>query len=279
MMFARMRIPIANAAGPKSKELPDIEKLLRTPLDAITIGSITLGPNAGNSRQFYWADNKTGATLNSLGLPNKGLAHYQKILPGVIQSAQAKGKRVRVSIAGSHPAEYAALAKELARFDIDGLEINASCPNVWHGTRQRRIPSFDLPLLQSILTQAAKAAPGHMFDIKVSPVSDPVFLSKLCTVLSDTKCVRAVVTSNTFPNALGPNGRLSGLGGTPLRFVALGQVRQLRTLLPKRIKVTGVGGISTRKHIREYAQAGADGVQVGSHYFKHGAQVFHTLIA
>ena len=77
---------------------------------------------------------------------------------------------------------------------------------------------------------------------------------------------------------MGGNG-LAGLGGRPLKPVALGHVRQLRTLLPTRIAIVGVGGVFEGRDVFDYINAGAAGVQVGTACFAYGADVFQDIAA
>ena len=77
---------------------------------------------------------------------------------------------------------------------------------------------------------------------------------------------------------MGGNG-LAGLGGRPLKPVALGHVVQLRALLPSRVSVVGVGGVFAGKDVTDYLAAGAAGVQVGTACYAYGAGVFQDIAA
>lgn len=263
---------VYNAAGPRSKELSDIQALLLTSIPKVTIGSITLEPGKGNPGTTFWKN--AGTTLNSVGLKNRGLAYYEKTLSRIIGSIN---KKLRASIASDAPSGYAKLAAAFLRLGIEEIEVNASCPNVWKAGKQKSIATYDGELLTTIIKALEKVSSRKVFDIKLSPISDPTALRSVARIIAGARHVRAVVTSNTFPNAYDEHIGLAGMGGAALRHIALGQVRQFRVLLPKRIVIVGVGGISTHEHIRQFHRAGADEVQIGSYYFEKGPGVFAKL--
>jgi dihydroorotate dehydrogenase (fumarate) len=71
---------------------------------------------------------------------------------------------------------------------------------------------------------------------------------------------------------------LAGVAGSALKPISLGQVQQFRTLLPESFDIIGVGGISTGRDVLDYLRAGADSVQVGTHYFQNGPRVFSEIL-
>ena len=71
---------------------------------------------------------------------------------------------------------------------------------------------------------------------------------------------------------------LAGLCGKFLKPIALGQVKQLRALLPDSIEVVGVGGVSEGRDAIDMLRAGASAVQVGSACYAHGAKVFQDIL-
>jgi len=270
-------VRVYNAAGPRSKSPKDLRTLLATPVPVITIGSVSLAASTGNKAKKYWVDPASGTSLNSMGLPNKGIAYYERLLPTFIKDAHAAGKKVRVSIVGSRTSEYVELVRRLRKLDIDQIEVNTSCPNVWNGTKQKRIASFDLDLLEKLVSATLKVAKGLPLDYKLSPYSDPEMLRKVALLLRRHAGIRAVVTANTFPNAYSALTGLAGMGGDGYRHIVLGQVKQFRQVLPARIKIVALGGASSKKHVADYVAAGAAEVQVGTHYFKNGPGVFKKL--
>src|SRR3989338_7351954 len=85
--------PILNAAG-TCKTLEDFKKLVRTPLPAVMIGSITGGVRHGNPGNTFYSN--PNFSLNSAGLPNPGIDYYVDSLPQMVKIADAADKYVFV---------------------------------------------------------------------------------------------------------------------------------------------------------------------------------------
>ena len=272
--------PVMNAAG-TCKSPDDVRELARSAAAAVVVGSITVAARAGNSGATYHSGD--GFSLNALGLPNRGLAYYAEHLPAMAETAHAASKPLVLSVAGFAVDDYAQAAAAAAPTGVDLLELNLACPNVWDGGSQKRIACFDEGQTAAILTavdDTLRAAPGSVrYGVKISPFSDPEALAGLAEVLG--KAVAAgrgpsyVCTSNTFPNGLAFDdaGRpvigveLAGLAGPALRPIALGQVRQLRRLLPPEVEIVGAGGVTTGRDVADFLRAGAAAVQVATAYW------------
>ncbi len=294
-----------NAAG-TCKSLDEVSVLARSAVSAVVVGSITLRPRTGNGGNVYYPGDFF--SLNALGLPNPGLAYYREHLPAMISMAHAAGKPLVVSIAGFSEAEYAVVAHDVALAGVDIIELNLACPNVWDDGRQKRIACFDNDRTEAICAQVSQAlttaaatstAAGDSadrqpppFGIKISPFSDPAGLAALAGLvarLSGTpQGPRFVCAVNTFPNAfvLDEANRpvidveLAGLAGAALRPVALGQVRQLRRLLPETVELIGAGGVSRGRDIADFLCAGATAVQAATAFWNRNgdAGVFGDIL-
>ena len=275
-----------NAAG-MCKTLDDVERFRAAPVTEVNLGSVTALPRAGNSGTTFWIDDASGASLNALGLPNQGLAWYRAQMTGIAERVHASGKRLRVSVAGFSVDDYRALVAGLSGFDIDCIEINLSCPNVWDGADQKPVFALDPELTETICRIAGELAPQRIaLAVKLAPC-DPLLLKRLAGIVAANGRIGEVVAVNTLPNAfaweggrqaMGGNG-LAGLGGRPLKPVALGHVVQLRSLLPSRVSLVGVGGVFAGGDVTDYLAAGATGVQVGTACYAYGARVFQDIAA
>lgn len=282
--------PIMNAAGTckmfAGKE--GVEELARSATSAVVLGSITMAHRDGNPGTTFYVDPDGRFSLNSLGLPNRGLAWYRELFPAVWRTCRAAGKPLIVSVAGFSPKEYAMLAAAAFEGGADMVELNGGCPNVWDGREQKRIPSFDTAMMCDILMHVQDAVgPDARVTVKLSPMSDPHALAALAKTVTLWPVVKGVVTSNTFPNTFARDGKaaaisvgsgLAGMAGPALKPIALGQVRQLRALLPPSIAVIGVGGIGTGGDVRDFIAAGATAVQIGTALLRHGPRIFERLI-
>jgi dihydroorotate dehydrogenase (fumarate) len=281
----RLANPVMNAAGTCKTE-EDVEYLACSDTAAIMVGSITVEPREGNAGVVYWSEPRF--SLNSRGLPNRGMVCYREMLPRMVDVAHYKNKPLFLSVAGFSPKEYADLATLGFDCGVDLVELNLGCPNVWHGSVQKRIACFDSQLVAEILrcVETAVGADARIA-LKISPFSDPFALAEVAQVISRSSMVKVVTTANTFPNALsysstGPrieagNG-LAGLAGSVMKPIGLGQVLQLRDLFPDRIQIIGVGGITCGRDIAEYLKSGAAATGVATAYLDHGESVFSIFL-
>lgn len=275
--------PVLNAAG-TAKSLADVTGLSRSPVAAVTLGSITKEPRAGNAGEVYAS--RAGYAVNALGMPNRGAAFYRDALPEIAGVAHAAGKPLIVSVAGFSPDEYGELAELAAEGGADLVELNLGCPNVWDGGEQKRIMSFDPELVAAALRASAGASAP--VGVKLSPLSDPVLLGEVAAATAASGG-QFVVSCNTFPNglALRGDGRpaidvgLGGVSGAAMKPVVLGQVAQLRALLPEGVDIVGCGGVRSGQDVRDLLGVGASAVGLATAFWDAAEDpgVFGDLLA
>jgi dihydroorotate dehydrogenase (fumarate) len=284
--------PVLNAAG-TCKLLEggdhDVYELARSATSAVMIGSITLDPREGNSGDVYSFDQALGISLNSLGLPCRGREYYAKHLPIMIKVAHDAGKALFVSVAGFSTTQFYKLADVAFTGGADLVEVNFGCPNVWQNGQQHRIFSFDeeaigeaLRLIQKDQGKDARVA------VKLSPFSDPFKLAEVARVIAEFEAVKVVTSTNTFANgflfAEGNRSRprisvnYAGFAGPAMKPIGLGQVRQLRTLLPERIQIMGVGGVTSGDDVRDYLAVGASAVQTATAFLQSEPGLFSKIL-
>ncbi|WP_163554474.1 dihydroorotate dehydrogenase [Candidatus Frankia alpina] len=291
--------PVMNAAG-TCKSVEDVDAFARSAVAAIVVGSITRQPRTGNAGNVYWPGRIY--SINALGLPNRGLDYYGAHLPRMVDQAHEAGKPLIVSVAGFDVGEYAEIAEVVAGTGVDLIELNLACPNVWDGSAQKRIACFDPDQTAAVCTAVgdallARAAgdPARRvpYGVKISPFSDPAALAELAAALAEPAGrpggPRFVTAVNTFPNALVIDAgnrpvvdvELAGMSGPALKPVGLGQVRQLRRLLPDIVDVVGAGGVGEGRDVAEYLRAGAVAVQAATAFWNRGEDpsVFGSILA
>jgi len=282
----RLEHPLMNAAG-TCRLVEEARKLARAPTAAIMIGSIAVNPRPGNSGEVFWSS--PGFSLNSMGMPNPGADYYRQHLPEIIALANQANKPIFVSVAGFFASEYVMLTALAFSYGAALVELNLSCPNVWEAGQQERIACFDPSYTAEILNAVERqVGPRARVAVKLSPFSDPSMLLTIAKVIGDSKLIKVVTTSNTFPNAfcfneqgksriVAGNG-LAGLAGPALKAITLGQLIQLRQLLPERIQLIGVGGIAQPQDILDCQRAGATAVQIATDYLVRGERAFVSLL-
>ena len=201
--------------------------------------------------------------LNSIGLQNPGVEYFaQNDLP-FLRSFDTK---IIVNACGSSIDEYVELCKILNTLDIDGVELNLSCPNVkagcmafgnsYDGVYQatsavRKV--LDKPLIVKLtpnVTDIASIAKA-VEDAGADGVS---LINTLLGMKIDIDKRKPVLANNT-----------GGLSGPAIRPVAVRMVYQVAKAV--NIPVLGMGGIVSGEDAIEFMIAGANAVSIGAGNF------------
>ncbi len=248
-----------------------------------TLGSFTPPARDGNQGNRLFAEEYADvALLNAYGMPNLGFESLGEYLYDLAERENNRGGEIRLNIAGFSVDDYVNGARECCRYRfVKELELNLGCPNVRTDGAQEGIISFNPDRVAEIIDAVYGAVrdTGPRIAVKLSPYSNPADLTKVAEVIAErADKVTRVVTSNTYPNASGYDeaGRLlidvndgyGGMSGPAMKFIAIGQVRQFRKILPGSIEIDGVGGVSSGRDMRDLELAGASRVQVGSAFFR-----------
>ncbi len=258
----KLKNPVMAASGTFGTEyggLIDIDSL-----GALVMKTITRDERYGNPPPRV-AETASGM-LNSIGLENKGIEDFIK---NKITSLKKIKIPIIASIAGNDEKEYAALAGELSKISIiAALEINLSCPNVKHGSRQGLIAQ-DAEATHSMI-RAVRGVTHLPIVAKLTPsVTD---ISKIA-IAAEKGGADAVLLVNTFPAMAVDieSGRprlgniTGGLSGPAIKPIALKMVWDVYNNVD--IPVIGVGGIMDYKDAIEFMLCGATAVQVGTATF------------
>lgn len=271
---------VMNAACSVAKTHEDIQNLVRTNIDIVTIGSITVDPRTGNPEPRWYSTESFA--INSFGMPNEGLEYYRKNLPTMISVIHDAQKKANLSVAGFNTDEYTKLAAMADQVGVDFVELNLGCPNVQVDGKQKPIASFDMDYMEEIIN-AVRLVCTKPILIKLSPYSNPAELNSVASLLGSLE-VSGVVTSNTFANTYSEvNGKAvvameyGGLSGKVMAPIGLGQVRQFRAALPASVEVIGVGGIESYKDASDYFDAGASAVQVATLIVRDGHSAINKV--
>lgn len=201
--------------------------------------------------------------LNSIGLQNPGVEYFaQNDLPWLKQFDTA----IIVNACGSSIDEYVELCKILNTLDIDGVELNLSCPNVKAGclafgttyegvkevtSRVREV--LDKPLIVKLtpnVTNISEIAKG-VEDAGADGVS---LINTLLGMSIDTKTRKPFLANN-----------MGGLSGPAIRPVAVRMVYQVANSV--KIPVLGMGGIVSGNDAIEFMLAGAQAISIGAGNF------------
>ena len=231
------------------------------PFSAFVSKTITLKPRAGNPPPRLWET--AAGMINSIGLPNKGLAGYlEHDLPQLAELPVPLITNVMGST-GDELAELTAACDE--RSEIAAVELNVSCPNVATGLDIGAVPAE----LERVVERVRPATTKPLV-VKLTPNTADV---GACAQAAEAAGADAVSLINTLrAMALGPGGepwlggRTGGLSVPAIRTVALAQVAAVAARV--NVPIVGMGGVQTGAHALDLLRAGATLVAVGTETFR-----------
>ncbi|MCI9287138.1 MAG: dihydroorotate dehydrogenase [Clostridia bacterium] len=257
----KMKNPVTVASGTfgygrEFEEFIDLNKL-----GGICTKGTSLKPRPGNKPPRVYET--IAGMLNSIGLQNPGVEYFMNNdLPYLKKFDTA----IIVNACGSSIDEYVELAKVLNTLDIDGVELNLSCPNVkagcmafgttYEGVKEvtsqvRKV--LDKPLIVKLtpnVTDITLPAKGAQ-DAGADGVS---LINTLLGMSIDTHTRRPHLANN-----------MGGLSGPAVKPVAVRMVYQVAQAV--NIPILGLGGIVTANDAIEFMLAGASAVSVGTGNF------------
>jgi dihydroorotate dehydrogenase (NAD+) catalytic subunit len=244
------------------------------PFAAFVSKTITPQPRAGNEPRRIWET--PAGMLNSIGLPNKGLAGF--LADDLPQLAELPVPLI-VSAMATDREDFARVVAALdAREEVAAVELNVSCPNVHSGLIVGENPSETLALLATL-----RPLTGKPLIVKLTPnVADPAAVA----IAAEEGGADAVSLINTLKgSALDPRSGEpalaaghGGLSGPAVRPVALAQLRAVRAAIA--LPIVGMGGIASGADAAEFLRAGAAVVAVGTESFsdpRAGSRVAREL--
>lgn len=230
-------------------------------LGGIITKGTSLKPRSGNKPPRV-CETASGM-LNSIGLQNPGVEYFaQNDLPFLRKFDTA----IIVNACGSSIEEYVELCKILNTLDIDGVELNLSCPNVkagcmafgssYEGVKQvtskvRKV--LDKPLIVKLtpnVTDIASIAKA-VEDAGADGVS---LINTLLGMKIDIDKRKPVLANNT-----------GGLSGPAIKPVAVRMVYQVAQEV--NIPILGMGGIINGDDAIEFMLAGATAISIGAGNF------------
>ena len=252
--------PILLAAGTAGfgHELDGVIDLDR--LGGIVTKAVSLAPRHGNAppRVAEFA----GGMLNSVGLANPGLEQVRtEEIPWL--AARLHQARIIVNVVGFIEAEYADVVAGLEGCPgIAGYELNLSCPNTSAGGVEFGAD----PDSARRVVAACRGVTRRALIAKLSPALPDIPAIAEAAIEAGADGITVV---NTLPGYLfegdrprlgNGNGGVSGPALLPIGLLAVRRVKQRFPDLP----VIGVGGVRCTADVRQYLEAGASLVAIGT---------------
>ena len=230
-------------------------------LGAVITKGTSLKPKSGNKPPRV-CETASGM-LNSIGLQNPGVEYFANNDLPYLRKFDTK---IIVNACGSSIDEYVELCRILNTLDIDGVELNLSCPNVKEGCMAfgntyegvKKVTSevrkvLDKPLIVKLtpnVTDIASIAKG-VEDGGADAVS---LINTLLGMKIDIYKKRPVLANNT-----------GGLSGPAIKPVAVRMVYQVAQAV--NIPIMGLGGIVSGEDAIEFMLAGATAISIGAGNF------------
>jgi dihydroorotate dehydrogenase (NAD+) catalytic subunit len=233
------------------------------PFAAFVSKTITVEPRQGNPPPRLWE--LPAGMINSIGLPNKGLAGY--LAEDLPELARLPVPLI-VNVMGFTREEVATLVEAMGeRDEVAALELNVSCPNVESGLIMGADPAETAALLEHVRPRTAKP-----LIVKLTPnATDPGAVAQA----AEAAGADAVSLINTLKGAaLDPHGsggfwlggRTGGVSGPAVRAIALAQVADVAARVS--IPIVGMGGVQRGRDARDLLDSGASLVAVGTESFR-----------
>jgi dihydroorotate dehydrogenase (NAD+) catalytic subunit len=271
--------PIINGSGTfdaiAARRVFGEELLDRFPFAAFVSKTVTLEPRQGNPPPRLWE--LAGGLINSIGLPNKGLAGYlEHDLPELSELPVP----LIVNVMGFSRDEVAQLVHAFdQREEVSALELNVSCPNVETGLMMGADPGEVARLLERVRPLTAKP-----LIVKLTPNATDVPAVARAAQEAGADAVSLVNTLRGM--ALDPNtgdpwlgGVTGGVSGPAVRAIALAQVYAVAQAVE--IPIVGMGGVQRGADALDLMRSGASLVAVGTESFRDpgaGERILRQLV-
>ena len=256
-----MKNPVTVASGTfgYGREFADFFDLGK--LGAVITKGTSLKPKSGNKPSRI-CETPSGM-LNSIGLQNPGVEYFANNDLPYLRKFDTK---IIVNACGSSIDEYVELCRILNDLDIDGVELNLSCPNVKEGCMAfgntyegvKKVTSevrkvLDKPLIVKLTPNVTDIA-GIAKGVEDGGADAVSLINTLLAMKIDVYKRKPVLANNT-----------GGLSGPAIRPVAVRMVYQVAQAVD--IPIMGLGGIMSGEDAIEFMLAGATTVSIGAGNF------------
>ena len=256
-----MKNPVTVASGTfgYGREFADFFDLGK--LGAVITKGTSLKPKSGNKPSRI-CETPSGM-LNSIGLQNPGVEYFANNDLPYLRKFDTK---IIVNACGSSIDEYVELCRILNDLDIDGVELNLSCPNVKEGCMAfgntyegvKKVTSevrkvLDKPLIVKLTPNVTDIA-GIAKGVEDGGADAVSLINTLLAMKIDIYKRKPVLANNT-----------GGLSGPAIRPVAVRMVYQVAQAVD--IPIMGLGGIMSGEDAIEFMPAGATTVSIGAGNF------------
>lgn len=269
---------VMNAAGVLCMSAAELDAVAGSAAATLVTKTATLQAREGNAQPRYQDVGEN--SINSMGLPNRGVDYYLDYLAqDPLQSQRF------LSISPMLPDDVPQLFARIREAGFTGLvELNLSCPNI-AGKPQI---AYDFESAAHILEQASElyVAGGGRLGVKLPPFFDMAHFDSFASILNrfPLTFINSVnspgngVMLNGLAMAIAPKNGFGGIGGPTIKPWALANVHAFYSRLKPSIQIIGTGGVATGRDVFEHILCGASLVQVGTSLHQQGPGIFDRLL-
>ena len=267
----KMKNPVTVASGTFGYGREFAQFIDLNKLGGIITKGTSLKPRSGNKPSRV-CETASGM-LNSIGLQNPGVEYFAATdLPWLRKFDTA----IIVNACGSSIDEYVDLCRILNTLDIDGVELNLSCPNVKSGCLAFGTTYDGV----KEVTSAVRKVLDKPLIVKLTPnVTDIASISKAvedagadAVSLINTLLGMSIDIHTKRPKLANNTG---GLSGPAIKPVAVRMVYQVAQKV--NIPILGMGGIINGDDAIEFMLAGANAISIGAGNFINPATSINTI--
>jgi dihydroorotate dehydrogenase (fumarate) len=276
-----------NASGPLCTNKEELLKLFKCQNTAIVLTkSCTYEERIGNENPRYYENNY--CTINSTGLANLGFQKYFEY-GNLFKENYKYEKKYFVSVSGLSFDDNLNIIKTFENnININGIELNLSCPNIIGKSQLGYDFENCNELLRKIFESYDKYFNNQLFGLKLPPYFDSSHYDNIIDIIKNYPHIDFLTCINSLGNGLiidyhnnsvtiKPKNGFGGIGGKSIKPIALANVHTFYKNLGNKLDIIGCGGIINGIDAYEHILCGAKMIQIGSQFMKEGINCFKRI--
>jgi dihydroorotate dehydrogenase len=236
----------------------------------IEIGTVTPRPQPGNKKPRLFRLATQEALINRFGFNNIGI---DKVLENINKSNYSAilginiGKNFDTEI--NHAVDDYLICFRKAYKIADYISVNISSPNTKNLRDLQSEDHLNL-LIKHLKAEQSKLKKLHQkytpFLVKISPDLEPINLDVICKILIENNIDGIIATNTTIDRQDILSSKYfqepGGLSGKPLKNKSTLVLKYISKKLQGKVRIIGVGGISSYQDAKEKFDSGADLIQI-----------------
>jgi len=253
---------------------------------AVEMGTVTPKPQPGNPKPRMFRLLEDQAIINRMGFNSGGVESFLSNFTRTNKTSVAGiniGKNAVTPIEDAHFDYVSALNSVYAKADY--ITVNISSPNT-KSLRELQSQTYLDELLLKIKTAQERCQTVHNkrvpIALKVAPDLEVSEIEAISELLISHQFDALIATNTTVarPNTLKSEhaSEAGGLSGAPVKGSSTECIREFYKLLQGQVQIIGVGGISNADDAWEKMLAGADYLQIYSHFIYQGPVMIRQIV-